>query len=64
MSNKTKRKLIIPVIIELTGITIVSAGIGLELALGGDIYLIMITAGSCLVAAGGIIWGKFMRGGK
>jgi hypothetical protein len=25
---------------------------------------VLVTAGSCLVAAGGIIWGKFIRGGK
>jgi len=58
-----KRKLI-PIVIELVGISVVGIGIGLEMALGGEIYLVMITTGSCLVAAGGIIWGKFMRGGK
>ena len=58
-----KRKLI-PIIIELVGISVVGTGVGLELALGGDIYLVMITGGSLLVAAGGIIWGKFMRGNK
>ena len=57
-----KRKLI-PIIIELAGIAIVGTGIGLEIALGGSVYLIMITAGSCLIAAGGVIWGKFMRRG-
>lgn len=56
-----KHKRVIPIIIELVGISVVSVGIGLELAVGGEIYLAMITAGSCLVAAGGIIWGKFMR---
>ncbi len=59
-----KKKHLIPICIELVGIAVVGAGIGLELAQGGAVYLIMITAGSCLVAAGGIIWGKFMRGGK
>ena len=58
-----KRKLI-PITIELVGISVVGVGIGLEVALGGDVYLVMITGGSLLVAAGGIIWGKFMRGGK
>lgn len=58
-----KRKLI-PIIIELVGVAVIGTGIGLEVALGGSIYLIMITTGSCLVAVGGIIWGKFMRGGK
>ena len=59
-----KKKHMIPIVIELIGISVVGTGIGLELALGGQIYLVMITAGSCLVAAGGVIWGKFMRGGK
>ena len=58
-----KRKLI-PIVIELVGISVVGTGIGLELAIGGDIYLVMITTGSCLVAVGGIIWGKFMRRGE
>ncbi len=59
-----KKRLYIPIIIELVGISTVGAGIGLELALGGQIYLVMITTGSCLIAVGGVIWGKFMRGGK
>ena len=58
------KKKLIPVIIELVGISVVGTGIGLELALGGSIYFVMITAGSCLIAVGGVIWGKFMRGGK
>ena len=49
------------IIIELVGIATIGTGIGLELALGGDIYLVVITVGSCLVATGGIIYGKFMR---
>ena len=59
-----KKKLYIPIVIELVGISVVGTGIGLELSQGGDIYLVVITIGSCLVAAGGVIWGKFMRGGK
>lgn len=55
-----KRKLI-PIVIELVGISTVGAGIGLELALGGQAYLIVVTFGSLLIATGGIIWGKFMR---
>ena len=62
MNNKTRRKLI-PVVIELIGITTVSVGIGLEMALGGEVYLVMITAGSLLIAAGGLIFAKFMRRG-
>ena len=56
-----KKKHLIPIMIELVGISVVGIGIGLEVALGGSIYLVMITAGSCLIAIGGVIWGKFMR---
>ena len=59
-----KKKHLIPITIELTGIIVVSVGIGLEIAFGGSAYLIMITTGSCLIAVGGVVWGKFMRGGK
>ena len=52
---------IIPITIELVGIATIGAGIGLELSVGGDVYLAVITIGSCLVAVGGVIWGKFMR---
>lgn len=57
---KKKYKLI-PIIIELVGISAVGTGIGMELAIGGGIYLVVITAGSCLIAIGGVIWGKFVR---
>ena len=59
-----ERRHLIPILVELVGISVVGVGIGLEIALGGQVYLIMITTGSCLIAAGGVIWGKFMRGGK
>ena len=58
-----KKKRLIPIVIELVGISVVGTGIGLELAIGGSVYLAVITVGSCLVAIGGVIWGKFMRGG-
>jgi len=58
------KKRMVPIVIELVGITVIGVGIGLELSIGGDIFLVVITTGSCLVAAGGIVWGKFMRGGK
>ena len=53
---------LIPIIIELVGISTVGTGIGLEISLGGQIYLVVITIGSCLLAIGGVIWGKFTRG--
>jgi hypothetical protein len=54
--------LLVAILIELGGIAVIATGIGLELARGGEIYLVMITLGSLLVATGGIIWGKFVRG--
>ena len=56
------RRRLIPITIELVGISVVGVGIGLELSLGGAVYLVMITGGSLLVAMGGVIWGKFMKG--
>ena len=55
---------IIPIALELAGIALIGTGIGIEVAMHAYIGLIIITTGSCLVAAGGVIWGKFMRGGK
>ena len=60
MENRRK---LIPIIIELVGISVVGTGIGLEIDRGGQIYLVVITIGSCLLAIGGVIWGKFTRGG-
>lgn len=53
--------LLIAIAIELLGIAVTGAGIGMEIALGGDIHLVMITGGSCLVAFGGVIFGKFYK---
>jgi hypothetical protein len=50
------------ILIELIGIITVATGIGLEIAYSGAAYLVVITSGSCLVATGGVIWGKFLRG--
>lgn len=54
----------IPIALELIGIITVSVGIGVELMTGAHIGVVVITIGSCLVATGGVIWGKFMRGGR
>jgi len=56
-----KRMQLIPIVLELIGIGTIGTGIGLELAQGGTIYLVIITTGSCLVALGGVIYGKIMR---
>lgn len=51
------------VAIELVGIAVVSTGLGMELARGGEVYFAIITAGSVLIAGGGILFGKFYRFG-
>ncbi len=57
------RKLL-PIALELMGIAAIGAGIGVEVATHAEIGWVLVTTGSLLVAAGGVIWGKFMRGGK
>jgi hypothetical protein len=56
------RKLL-PVALELVGIATIGVGIGVELAAHADIGWALVTTGSCLVAVGGVIWGKFTRKG-
>ena len=55
------KKKLLPVILEVAGVAVVGTGIGLELAHGGEVYLVVITFGSLLIAAGGLIFAKFMR---
>ena len=57
-------KRLLPITLELMGIAAIGTGIGVEIAAHADIGWVLVTAGSLLVAAGGIIWGKFMRGSK
>jgi len=56
-------KKLIPITIELIGIAAIGIGIGIELATHADIGWAIVTTGSCLVAVGGVIWGKFTRKG-
>ena len=53
---------LLPIILELLGIAAIGVGIGVEVATHADIGWVAVTTGSCLLAIGGIIWGKFMRG--
>jgi len=53
-------KKLIPITIELIGVAAIGAGIGVELATHADIGWVIVTTGSCLVAIGGVIWGKFI----
>jgi len=55
------KKMLIPIIIELVGIAAIGAGIGVEIALGADLGWALMSGGSVIVAAGGIIWGKFIK---
>lgn len=53
--------LVIPIALELLGIATIGTGIGMELSRDADIWYVVITVGSLMVASGGIIWGKFVR---
>lgn len=53
---------ILPILIELTGIAAIGVGVGIELATKADVGWVVVTIGSCLVAIGGAIWGKFING--
>ena len=52
------------VVLWIAGVCIVSAGIAVELAMGGDIGFVLITTGSVVVAGGSIIYAKLVRGSK
>jgi hypothetical protein len=52
---------LLPVALEIIGIAAIGMGIGVELATHASIGWAIVTIGSCLVAIGGVIWGKFMR---
>jgi hypothetical protein len=54
-------KKLLPVTLEIVGIAAIGVGIGVELATHADIGWAIVTTGSCLIAVGGVIWGKFMR---
>ena len=55
---------LIPITMELVGIATIGTGIGVELATHADVGWAVVTIGSCLVAIGGDIWGKFIHGGR
>ncbi len=60
----TRRLFILAVGIELVGIALVGTGIGYEIATGADLGYVFITAGSVLVAAGGVLFGKFVKAAR
>lgn len=53
-----------PITLELVGIAAIGVGVGIELMMREAIGGVIITSGSCLIAIGGVIWGKFMRRSK
>ena len=55
---------LLAIVLEIIGIAAIGAGIGVELVIGADIGFVAITVGSLLVASGGVIWGKFLKGGN
>jgi len=58
-----KKLKLLPIILEVIGVATIGVGIGVELATHADIGWAIVTTDSCLVAIGGVIWGKFIRGG-
>jgi hypothetical protein len=54
-------KKLLPVTLEIMGIAAIGVGIDVELATHADMGWALVTIGSCLVAIGGVIWGKFMH---
>jgi hypothetical protein len=55
------RTSLVPIALEVTGIAAIGVGIGVELATHANIGWTIVIIGSCLVAIGGVIWGKFIR---
>jgi hypothetical protein len=55
------KMMLLPVTLEVIGIAAIGVGIGIELATHADLGWAVVTTGSCLIAIGGVIWGKFMR---
>jgi len=53
---------VIALILELSGIFLLAAGIVVELTMKADIWHLFISVGSLLITAGSIIWGKILRG--
>ena len=57
--KKWDRKFWIPTIIELIGIGLMCTGLGYEMAYHADLGYIIMTTGSVLIAAGGVLYAKF-----
>lgn len=51
----------VAVVIEVLGIIIGSAGVGVEIGYQADLGFCLTTAGAVIIAAGSLIWAKFYR---
>ena len=54
-----RKKFWLPTIVELTGISLMCYGIGYEMAYQADFGYVMISLGSVITAAGGVLYAKF-----
>ena len=52
---------LLAVIVEIVGIAIAGIGVGVEVATGAGLGYLLITGGSALVAAGGLLFAKVVR---
>ena len=57
--KKWNRKFWIPTIVELVGIGLMCTGLGYEMAYKADLGYVIMTTGSVLIAAGGVLYAKF-----
>jgi len=48
--------------LEIIGISVVTAGIAVEVIVGADVGFLLITVGSVLVATGSMLFAKFILG--
>jgi len=55
------QRYLISLVVEIIGVSVVSAGIGVEIATGAEVGHILITLGSLTIASGALIWAKIIR---
>ncbi len=55
---------LLPIGLELVGITMIGVAVGIEVTMHADVGFLMMTVGGWIVAIGGVIWGKFTREDK
>jgi len=52
---------LLALVTEIIGIAVTATGIGVEISAGGHVGIILITAGSLVIAAGSLLWAKVIR---